>query len=115
MVHSLAKAERGVPHMKESRLSEAIKAEAVGLLERLMSFDTESDKSNLPLIDFVEDYLHGQGVPVLRSPNAAGDKAALLATIGPPIDGGIVLSGHTDVVPVEGQKWTSDPFTLRTA
>jgi acetylornithine deacetylase len=96
-------------------MSEDIKASAIGLLERLVAFDSESDKSNLPLIDFVEDYLRAQGVPVLRAPNPAGDKAALLATIGPTVDGGIVLSGHTDVVPVEGQKWTSDPFRLRSA
>jgi acetylornithine deacetylase len=96
-------------------MSDDIKASAIALLERLMAFDSESAKSNLPLIDFVEDYLRAQGVPVLRAPNAAGDKAALLATIGPMIEGGIVLSGHTDVVPVEGQKWTSDPFKLRSA
>ena len=96
-------------------MSDEIKANAIALLERLMAFDTESDKSNLPLIDFAEDYLRGQGVSVLRAPNAAGDKAALLATIGPMIDGGIVLSGHTDVVPVAGQQWSSDPFTLRMA
>ena len=53
-----------------------------------MAFDTESEKSNLPLIDFVEDYLREHGVAVLRAPNATGDKAALLATIGPQIDGG---------------------------
>ena len=91
-------------------MSDDIKASAIGLLERLVAFDTESDKSNLPLIAFVEDYLRGQGVATLRAPNAAGDKAALLATIGPEVDGGIVLSGHTDVVPVAGQHWTSDPF-----
>ena len=91
-------------------MSDDIKANAIALLERLVAFDSESDKSNLPLIDFVEDYLRGQDIPVLRVPNAAGDKAALLATIGPMVEGGIVLSGHTDVVPVEGQKWTSDPF-----
>jgi acetylornithine deacetylase len=96
-------------------MNDEIKARAIALLERLMAFDTESDKSNLPLIDFVEDYLRDEGVPTLRAPNAAGDKAALLATIGPAIDGGIVLSGHTDVVPVEGQNWTSDPFQLRGA
>jgi acetylornithine deacetylase len=67
------------------------------------------------LIAFVEDYLRRLGVSVLRAPNAAGDKAALLATIGPMVDGGIVLSGHTDVVPVAGQKWSGDPFTLRAA
>jgi acetylornithine deacetylase len=96
-------------------MNDEIKAKAMALLERLMSFETESDKTNLPLIDFVEDYLRGEGVDVLRAPNAAGDKAALLATIGPAADGGIVLSGHTDVVPVEGQKWSSDPFKLRLA
>jgi acetylornithine deacetylase len=94
-------------------LSEAIKATAIALLERLVAFDTESDKSNLPLIDFVEGWLRERGVDVLRAPNKTGDKAALLATIGPKVDGGIVLSGHTDTVPVTGQKWTSDPFSLR--
>jgi acetylornithine deacetylase len=85
----------------------------LNLLERLVSFDTESSKSNLPLIDFVEDYLKAWGVPVVRVPNAEGDKAAIFATIGPADRGGIVLSGHTDVVPVAGQSWTSDPFRLR--
>ncbi|MEH3117309.1 MAG: acetylornithine deacetylase [Methylorubrum populi] len=83
------------------------------LLERLVAFDTESSKSNLALIDFVADYLDGWGVPHLRVPNAAGDKAALFATLGPMTDGGVVLSGHTDVVPVTGQAWSSDPFILR--
>jgi acetylornithine deacetylase len=96
-------------------MNDEIQTKAMALLERLMSFETESDKTNLPLIDFVEDYLRGEGVAVLRAPNAAGDKAALLATIGPAADGGTVLSGHTDVVPVEGQKWSSDPFKLRLA
>lgn len=96
-------------------MSDDIRASAIALLERLVAFDSESEKSNLPLIDFVEDYLRAQGVPVARAPNGAGDKAALLATIGPMVEGGIVLSGHTDVVPVAGQKWTSDPFVLRRA
>lgn len=85
------------------------------LLERLVAFDTESSKSNLALIDFVAGYLDGWGVPHVRVPNATGDKAALFATLGPMRDGGIVLSGHTDVVPVTGQAWTSDPFALRVA
>jgi len=87
--------------------------DSIALLERLVSFDTESSKSNLPLIDFVESYLRDQGVSFVRAPNAEGDKAALFATIGPQIGGGVVLSGHTDVVPVTGQKWSSDPFVLR--
>ncbi|TXM75764.1 acetylornithine deacetylase [Methylobacterium sp. WL69] len=85
------------------------------LLARLVAFDTESSKSNLALIDFVCGYLDGLNVPHVRIPSADGDKAAVFATIGPPIDGGIVLSGHTDVVPVTGQAWTTDPFTLRIA
>jgi acetylornithine deacetylase len=85
------------------------------MLARLVAFDTESAKSNLPLIDFVEDYLKGWGAPYVRVPNAEGDKAAIYATLGPADRGGVVLSGHTDVVPVTGQAWTSDPFTLRVA
>ena len=83
------------------------------MLARLVSFNTESSKSNLELIGFVEEYLRGWNVPFVRVPNAAGDKAALYATIGPQDRGGIVLSGHTDVVPVAGQAWTSDPYALR--
>ncbi|WP_363349314.1 acetylornithine deacetylase [Methylocystis echinoides] len=86
---------------------------AIDMTARLVAFDTESAKSNLPLIDFVESYLREHGVPFVRAPNAAGDKAAIFATIGPMGPGGVVLSGHTDVVPVEGQDWSSDPFTLR--
>lgn len=85
------------------------------LLARLVSFDTESQKSNLPLIRWVAEYLDAWGVPYVIAPNETGDKAALYATIGPMQDGGVVLSGHTDVVPVAGQSWTSDPFTLRIA
>ena len=85
------------------------------LLTTLVSFDTETSKSNLPLIDWVAGELWRAGVDFVLAPNAAGDKAALYASIGPKIDGGIVLSGHTDVVPVKGQSWTSDPFELREA
>jgi acetylornithine deacetylase len=87
----------------------------LAMLERLVAFDTESANSNLPLIDFVAAYLAAWGVPHLRVPNEAGDKAALWATIGPADRGGIVLSGHTDVVPVAGQAWSADPFRLRVA
>ena len=83
------------------------------LLARLVAFDTESSKSNLPLIDFVEDYLKAWNVFTQRVPNADGSKAALFATIGPQDRGGVMLSGHTDVVPVTGQAWSSDPFKLR--
>ena len=85
------------------------------ILERLVSFETESANSNLPLIDFAEAYLRSFGIAPVRVSNAAGDKASLFATIGPAGRGGILLSGHTDVVPVTGQAWTSDPFRLRVA
>ena len=82
------------------------------MLEKLVSFDTVSDKSNLPLIDFVRSYLTGHGIESLLFHNDEGTKANLYASIGPSGRGGIGLSGHTDVVPVEGQHWSSDPFTL---
>ncbi|MEP6828278.1 MAG: acetylornithine deacetylase [Aestuariivirga sp.] len=81
------------------------------MLARLVAFDTTSRNANLPLISFVEDYLTEHGIPHLRVNYAAG-KTNLLATIGPDVEGGIVLSGHTDVVPVDGQQWQSDPFML---
>jgi acetylornithine deacetylase len=90
-------------------------AEAKAVLARLIAFDSVSESSNLPVVDFVEGYLRAHGLECRRAPNAAGDKAAILATIGPRVDGGIVLSGHTDVVPVEGQPWSSPPFSLREA
>jgi acetylornithine deacetylase len=83
------------------------------MMERLIGFDTESSKSNLALVASIEDYLQSLGVEYVKVPNPEGDKAAIFATIGPKVDGGVVLSGHTDVVPVEGQAWTTDPFTLR--
>ena len=83
-------------------MNEAELERAKTLLARLMAFPTISDQSNLPLIDFVESYLLAEGAPFVRLPNAAGDKAAILATIGPARDGGVVLSGHTDVVPTAG-------------
>jgi acetylornithine deacetylase len=83
------------------------------ILARLVSFDTESSKSNLGLVADVEAYLRSLGVSHVRIPSADGGKAALFVSIGPAHDGGVVLSGHTDVVPVAGQAWTSDPFRLR--
>lgn len=82
------------------------------LMDRLVGFPTVSRDSNLELIDFVDDYLKGFGVESTRVPNDDGTKAALYANIGPQIDGGVVLSGHTDVVPVDGQAWDTDPFTV---
>lgn len=76
-----------------------------------MAFDTTSSRSNLALIDWVADYLERHGIPHTRS-SAGEGKANLYATIGPDDRGGVLLSGHTDVVPVAGQQWTSDPFRL---
>lgn len=84
---------------------------AVGILERLVAFDTTSARSNLELIDWVGDYLAGHGIASTRSSNRDG-KANLFATVGPAERGGVILSGHTDVVPVAGQEWRSDPFRL---
>ena len=86
---------------------------ALDHLSRLVSFNTESQRSNLPLIDDLEAWFRSQSILTDRFPNQDGTKATLVASVGPLVDGGIVLSGHTDVVPVEGQSWTTDPFTLR--
>lgn len=83
------------------------------MIEKLVSFDTTSHLSNLALIEFVESYLASHGVPSRRVTNEDGTKANLFATLGDETEpGGIVLSGHTDVVPVEGQDWSSDPFGI---
>lgn len=85
---------------------------SVDLLEQLIAFDTTSRNSNLELIHFVRDYLDGLGVASDLVFDETGEKANLYATIGPDDRGGIALSGHTDVVPVDGQKWDTDPFHL---
>ena len=85
---------------------------ARALMERLVAFPTVSRDSNLDLVEFVESYLSAHGVASVRVPSPDGTKAALYAHVGPQVDGGVVLSGHTDVVPVDGQVWDSDPFTV---
>jgi len=85
---------------------------AIGILERLVGFDTTSRDSNMPLIDWVAAYLESHGIASTKVTDADGGKANLVATIGEQVDGGIVLSGHTDVVPVDGQDWQTAPFTL---
>jgi acetylornithine deacetylase len=92
--------------------TETLAARATEELARLVAFDTTSRLSNLDLISHVEGLLGGLGVASRRVSNADGSKANLLASIGPAVEGGVVLSGHTDVVPVDGQPWTSDPFVL---
>lgn len=83
---------------------------ALDLVKDLIAFDTTSRDSNLALIDFAQALLEKAGARCRRSYDATGRKANLFATIGPDGDGGYVLSGHTDVVPVDGQDWSSDPF-----
>lgn len=87
-------------------------ATSLDLLERLVAFPTVSRDSNLALIGFIRDYLADHGVASELFLNAEGTKANLFATLGPTDRGGVVLSGHTDVVPVDGQTWTRDPFRL---
>lgn len=82
------------------------------LIAKLIGFDTVSRESNMALIDFVRDYLGKLGIESRLVPNGGGSKANLYATAGPNVPGGVVLSGHTDVVPVDGQDWSSDPFAL---
>ena len=82
------------------------------LLAKLVAFDTTSSKSNLKLVDFVQAYLKGHGIASTLITSPDGRKSALFATIGPEGKNGIGLSGHSDCVPVEGQNWASDPFTL---
>src|SRR5512132_4732553 len=83
---------------------------AIDRLDRLVACDAVSARSNVALIEAVEAYLWSHGVRPRRID--CGDKAGLFASIGPATPGGVVLSGHTDVVPVGGQSWSSDPFTL---
>ncbi len=82
------------------------------MLERLVSFPTEPGHSNLDLVEWVQDYLAGHGIESGLDFNEDGTKASLFASIGPDVEGGIVLSGHTDVVSVEGQDWKTDPWTV---
>lgn len=85
----------------------------LSIFEKLISFDTTSHLSNLACIDYIEDYLKGFGISSFRLPNPEKTKASLIATIGDNNkSGGVVFSGHTDVVPVKDQLWATDPFAL---
>ncbi len=82
------------------------------LMTKLISFPTVSRDTNLPLVDWVEEYLESHGIAAHRYCHPEQPKAALFAHVGPDIEGAIVLSGHTDVVPVDGQHWDTDPFVV---
>ncbi len=94
----------------DARVSLPIQAETWEILERLVGFDTTSRESNLGLIEWVRDWLKGHGIASRLTYDATGKKANLFATVGAGARAGIVLSGHTDVVPVDGQAWETDPF-----
>ena len=87
--------------------------DVLALLERLVGFPTISDRSNLELADFIADYLRVLGARPRLFRDKVEDKAGLFVSFGPAVPGGVVLSGHSDVVPVDDQPWTGDPFTLR--
>ncbi|WP_406646071.1 acetylornithine deacetylase [Aliisedimentitalea scapharcae] len=86
--------------------------ETIEILRNLVGFDSISGRSTHPILGYVRDYLAAHGVETTLSYDDTGERANLFATIGPQIDGGVVLNGHTDVVPVDGQVWATDPFVL---
>lgn len=95
-----------------SKYQAAQRLSSIDMIERLVSFDTTSYKTNLQLIEVVSDILSGLGASIRLTWDKDRHKANIFATIGPEDRPGVVLSGHTDVVPVEGQIWSSDPFIL---
>jgi acetylornithine deacetylase len=88
-----------------------LSAASRSMIDRLIAFNTVSRDSNLGLIEWVRDYLQGQGATTRLTHDASGKKANLFATLGDSPKPGLILSGHTDVVPVDGQDWATDPFT----
>src|SRR6266705_7095391 len=85
---------------------------AIDLLRKLVAFDTTSRNSNLELVDWVIPLLEGAGARIRLTHDDPRTKANVLASFGPDVPGGILLSAHTDVVPVDGQDWGSAPFEL---
>ncbi|MDT0621395.1 acetylornithine deacetylase [Croceitalea vernalis] len=82
------------------------------VLQKLVSFPVLGGQSNLSILNWIKEVLESRGVTAYLVPNKEGNKASLHCRIGPEVDGGVILSGHMDVVPVEGQEWTTDPFVL---
>ncbi|WP_298516515.1 acetylornithine deacetylase [uncultured Kordia sp.] len=85
---------------------------ATTILSHLVSFPVLGGESNLSIIHWIKEYIESHGIPTTLVPNEENTKASLHCRIGPAVDGGVILSGHTDVVPVKGQKWDTDPFVL---
>lgn len=96
-----------LPAVQAARLSNAVE-----ILERLVGFDSLSGRPTHGIVGYIKEYLSCHGIEVSLSFDDAGERANVFATIGPGVDGGVVLNGHTDVVSVEGQTWSSDPFSL---
>lgn len=93
-------------------MTDTLPTAARDILARLIAFDTTSRNSNLELITWVEEYLSQHGIASKRVVNDDASKANLYATVGPHVEGGVILSGHSDVVPVDGQDWQSNPWTV---
>ncbi len=85
---------------------------AQDILTKLVSFPVLGGQSNLTILEWIKDYLNEHNVPFYLVPNEDGSKASIHCRIGPAVDGGVILSGHMDVVPVAGQSWHTDPFEL---
>jgi acetylornithine deacetylase len=90
----------------------AVRLSPFEIMEKLISFPTVSRDSNIPLVDWVADYLAGHGIESHRYIDPNQPKHAIFAHVGPWEEGAMVLSGHTDVVPVDGQPWDTDPFSV---
>ena len=86
--------------------------EAIEILDRLVGFPSISGNPNTDIVGYIKDYLENQNLDVTLSFDETEERANIFTTIGPKIDGGILLNGHTDVVPVKGQNWSTDPFRL---
>ncbi|MCP9768630.1 acetylornithine deacetylase, partial [Lacihabitans sp. LS3-19] len=82
------------------------------ILTELVAFQVLGGDGNLSIIEYLKNYLKSQDVDFEVVPNPEGDKALMHCRIGPAVDGGVILSGQTDVVPVKGQDWITEPFTL---
>lgn len=82
------------------------------ILAQLVAFPVLGGESNLSIIHWIKNYIEDHNITTTLVPNEEGTKASLHCRIGPAVDGGVILSGHTDVVPVEGQEWATDPFQL---
>ncbi len=93
-------------------MSSSLYQQAIAIFEELIAFDTTSRSSNLDMIEWIEGYLRGFDIISHRISNTDKSKANLYATIGPDVESGVILSGHSDVVPVDGQDWSTDPWTL---